>query len=71
MLYVKNIKTPFWWWLNFKFILLIQKINQVLNKTKNALMENIIKCISKGIEDKIQLLIDFNVDELIYLVIIN
>ena len=27
-------------------------------------MENIIKCISKGIEDKIQLLIDFNVDEL-------
>ena len=64
MLYVKNIKTPFWWWLNFKFMLLIQKIHLLLNKTKNPLMENIIKCISKGIEDKIQLLIDFNVDEL-------
>ena len=45
-------------------MLLIQKIHQLLNKTKNALMENIIKCISKGIEDKIQLLINFNVDEL-------
>ena len=45
-------------------MLLIQKIHLLLNKTKNPLMENIIKCISKGIEDKIQLLIDFNVDEL-------